>query len=147
MWGAIEDILDNVKKLNETKAWKTVMDKEVQEEVVRLNTQEQLYEDGIDSLGDTLGDYSEYTIFLKKQKGQKTSNITLKDTGAFYKSFKVKVDAKGFTIEADDIASYDRPLTDSFGLDILGLTEDNKSWLYDFLIEKYYEYIERKLLQ
>ena len=129
MWKAIEEILDNVKTLDEKEAWKFVIDKEVQDEIIRMNTQDQLYDDGIDSLSDSLGDYTPYTVMLKKQKGQKTSNITLKDTGAFYKSFKVKVIPSGFEIIADDESDYDFPLTDSFGIDILGLTEENKLYL------------------
>lgn len=149
MFGILEDILDNAKLLDETEAWFFVIDRELQDEIVRLNTQDQLYEDGIDSLNRKLGGdgkYSPYTITLKRQKGQRVDHITLKDTGAFYNSFKVTVNSRGFTIVADDKSHYDVPLTDDFGIDILGLTEDNKSWLYDFLIDKYLEYVERKLL-
>lgn len=147
MFGILEDILDNTKLLDETEAWFFVVDRDLQDEIVRLNTQEQLYDDGIDSLNRQLGEYTPYTVEIKKQKGQRTDHITLKDTGAFYNSFKVTVNSRGFTIIADDRSKYDVPLTDEFGIDILGLTEDNKSWLYDFLIDKYLDYVERKLLQ
>ena len=147
MWGVIDDILSKVKTLNEKEAWFFVIDKELKDEIIRLNTQDQLYEDGIDSLNDSLGDYSSYTIAIKNMKGQKTSNITLKDTGDFYKSFKVKVTATGFTIKADDSTKYDIPLTESFGIDILGLTEENKLFLYDYLEENYNKYVRKKLFQ
>jgi len=147
MWGVIDDILRKVKTLNEKEAWFFVIDEELKDEIIRLNTQDQLYEDGIDSLSETLGDYSSYTVARKSMKGQKTSNITLKDTGDFYKSFKVKVTATGFIIKADDSSKYDIPLTESFGLDILGLTEENKLFLYDYLEENYNKYVREKLLQ
>ena len=147
MWGAVEEILQNVKKLDEKEAWLFVIDKEVREEIIRLNTEEQLYEDGIDSLNEKLGDYSPYTIMIKRSKGQKTSHITLKDTGAFYESFKIEVNRTGLTIIADDTSKYDIPLTDDFGIDILGLTQDNKLYLFDWLDENYNNYVRRKLVQ
>ena len=125
MWGAIDRIINNAKSLNEKDAWLFVIDKEVKDEIIRLNTQEQLFDEGIDSLNRTLGDYTPYTVVLKKAKGQRTDHITLKDTGAFYNSFKVQVTSTGIIIQADDSSIYDIPLTKSFGLDILGLTNEN----------------------
>jgi len=147
MWGAIERILDNVKRLDEKEAWLRVIDKEVKEEIIRLNTEDQLYEDGVDSLNKKLGDYSPYTINLKRLKGQKTSHITLKDTGAFYNSFRITVSSTGITIIADDSSKYDIPLTDDFGIDVLGLTQDNKMFLFDWLDENYNRYVREKLLR
>jgi hypothetical protein len=147
MWGAIERIINNAKKLDEKEAWLEVIDKEVKEEIIRLNTEDQLYEDGVDSLNKKLGNYSPYTINLKNLKGQKTSHITLKDTGAFYDSFKVQVDRSGITIIADDESIYDIPLTEDYGIDILGLTDENKAFLFDWLDENYNKYVRRKLFQ
>ena len=146
MWGALENIINKATRLDEKKAWKFVIDKEVQDEIIRLNTEDQLYEDGIDSLNKKLGDYQPYTIVIKRRKGQKTSHITLKDTGAFYDSFKVRVTNNGLEIQADDSSRYDKPLTEEFGIDILGLTEDNKLWLYDWLEENYIRYVRREIL-
>jgi len=147
MWGAIERIIENAQKLDEKKAWLEVIDKDVKDEIIRLNTEDQMYEDGIDSLNNKLGDYSPYTVMLKRRKGQKTSHITLKDTGAFYDSFKVEVTRTGITIVADDESRYDIPLTDDYGIDILGLTEENKMYLFDWLDENYNKYVRRKLLR
>tara|TARA_R110000796_G_scaffold111023_1_gene222551 strand:- start:1819 stop:2262 length:444 start_codon:yes stop_codon:yes gene_type:complete len=147
MWGAIDRIINNAKSLNEKDAWLFVIDKEVKDEIIRLNTQEQLFDEGIDSLNRTLGDYTPYTVVLKKAKGQRTDHITLKDTGAFYNSFKVQVTSTGIIIQADDSSIYDIPLTKSFGLDILGLTNDNILWLFDYLDENYNKYVRKKLFQ
>jgi len=147
MFGVLYDLFDRVKKLNEGEAWVFSIDRNVQDEIIRLNTEDQLEEEGIDSLGRKLGDYSPYTVQIKKEKGQRYDHITLKDTGAFYRSFRVIVKKTGFEIIADDSSKYDVPLTDVFGLDVLGLTEQNKQWLYDFLIERYHEYVEQKIFQ
>jgi hypothetical protein len=146
MWGAVSDILDKAKKISDQEAWLFALDREAQDEIIRLNTEDQLYEEGIDSNDDTLGEYTVFTKAIKLSKGQRIDHVTLKDTGAFYDSFKVIIKKDGFEIIADDVSLYDRPLTDVYGLDILGLTEDNLSWLGAFIIDKYIEYIEKKLL-
>ena len=52
--------------------------------------------------GANTGSYSTFTIAEKKKKGQETKHVTLKDTGEFHKSFKVKHEGKGFAIEGDE---------------------------------------------
>lgn len=143
----IDEVLDQALKLDQVKAWHFVIDREAKDEIIRLNTEDQLEEEGIDAKGVSLGPYSEFTKAIKRSKGQRTDHVTLKDTGAFYNSFIVVVKDDGFEIIADDVSLYDRPLSDIYGIDILGLTEDNKSFLGDFIYSKYLEYIERELLQ
>lgn len=147
MWGAVTDILDKAKQLNEGDAWEFAIDVEAQDEIIRLNTQEQLYDEGIDSNENSLGEYSPVTKMIKTGLGQRIDHVTLKDTGAFYRSFRVIVKKDSFEIVADDVSLYDRPLTEVYGIDILGLTPDNLSWLGDFILTKYREYIEKHLLQ
>jgi hypothetical protein len=146
MFGILEDMIDNSLRLNETEAWKLSIDREMQDEIIRLNTEDQLYEEGIDSRGRSLGEYSPYTIEIKRSKGDRYDHITLKDTGAFYASFKVRATKTELIIEADDRSKYDRPLTEVFGEDILGLTDDNLDWLFDFILEKYLDYVDGRLL-
>ncbi|MCJ8343110.1 MAG: hypothetical protein MJH09_09740 [Cetobacterium sp.] len=114
-------------KLNEV-AFKIASEKEVKDLVIRLNTQgektSQLFELGEDSLGDSLGSYSPFTVEQKKKRGQPTNRITLKDTGEFYSSFNVVPYRGGFTIKANPIKE-DSNLYDDFGADIVGLNETN----------------------
>jgi len=61
---------------------------------------------GQDALGQkivTIGGspYRARTIKIKKRKGQPTSRVTLKDTGEFYDTFKVKFVQNGYEITAD----------------------------------------------
>lgn len=146
MWGAVTSLLERAKKLDEQEAWFFAIDVEAQDEIIRLNTQDQLYDEGIDSNENDLGDYTPFTKQEKSSKGQRTDHITLRDTGAFYKSFRVIVKRDSFEIIADDVSIYDEPLTEVFGIDILGLTEDNLSWLGHFILFRYREYVSEKLL-
>ena len=83
----------------------------------------------------------------KKEKGQRYDHPTLKNSGRFYKSFVVKVDSKGMQVMADFNVTGDDGgsgnILDSLknGLNVLGLTEENKGLLRDMLIVRYREYI------
>lgn len=105
-------------------------DENLKENIVHYNTIDQLFNQGIDSDGNSLGQYSASTIegtknYLgKKQKGQRYDHITLKDTGAFYDSFKVVQTQDGLLIVADPEKD-DTNLRDEFGNEIIGLTDEN----------------------
>lgn len=93
---------------------------------------EQLYEKGQDSKGDPLGQYTAFTVMYKQNvapalgNDTRTDHITLKDTGDFYKSFKIVVPTNGdyFEITADTLKD-DTDLAREFGIDILGLDDEN----------------------
>jgi len=98
----------------------------LENEIIRLN-QEQLYSSGQLSDGSFLDSYSPYTI-VKKQEARsghdsRVANMTLRDTGAFYKSFKVKITNENVLVYATD-GKTDKLITD-FGKNIFGLTEQN----------------------
>lgn len=93
--------------------------------IIDLN-QEQLYEYGIDSNGNSLGEYTPYTKQLKQEKGQRIDHITLKDTGDFYNSFQLIFNNSDGSIQIiADGQKEDTNLFREFGIDILGLTEEN----------------------
>lgn len=116
-------------------------DEEFQRFIIDLNTEEQLFEKGIDSLGASLGEYADATIegtanFKGKlEKGQPIDHITLKDTGDFYKSFAIKVQNGGFLIVADGQKD-DTNLLSEFGKEIVGLTDENLQIVIDAIKEK-----------
>ncbi len=147
MFGRVDTILKRSKNLDDDKAWRFVIDEQVQDEIVRLNTQDQLFDKGIDSLNNSLGDYSPITVIIKRRKGQKTSNITLRDTGEFYESFDVTVQRDGFTISADEMKD-DTSLTEEFGIDILGLTDDSLDQVIrEYILPNYRDYLLTELLR
>lgn len=112
--------------------------------IIDLNTEEQLYSQGVDSKGVQLGEYSTYTRGLKQNKGQRFDHITLKDTGEFYKSFSIKLEGSSFRIVADG-QKEDTNLFKEYGIDILGLTEDSMSVVVTAAVPIIQKYIKANL--
>lgn len=125
--------------------WFKSVDKDVMDMIIQMNTEDQLEEQGIDSLGRALGEYSPFTIAEKRMKGDRYDHITLKDTGAFYDSWIVWVDTTGINLDADDTSRYDEPLFEVWGVDVLGLTEDNMIILQEVIAENYINLIMERL--
>lgn len=118
--------------------------------ITDMNSEDQLYEQGINRLGVNIMDYAPYsplTIEIKKEKGQPYNRVTLRDEGAFEQSFYVEADTQQFTIKAADWKTED--LIQRYGRQILGLTEENKiiliwEYIYPELKAKTKEYIYGK---
>ena len=118
--------------------------------ITDMNSEDQLYEQGINRLGVNIMDYAPYsplTIEIKKEKGQPYNRVTLRDEGDFEQSFYVKADTQQFTIKAADWKTED--LIQRYGRQILGLTEENKiiliwAYIYPELKAKTKEYIYGK---
>lgn len=155
-----------VAKLDEDKLLKKILDDPLlQAQIIDLNTEKQLYEEGIDADGNTLGTYSNATIYGtnayegKIAKGQRYDHITLNDTGAFYKSFKVKNEKEGFFITADTfkggkttkqvfdsnsqsvrgVKVGDTDLAEQYGKQIMGLTKDSLNEIIPEVRERFVE--------
>jgi len=122
--------------------------KEYIKEILELNTQKQLYSQGVITTGikiETFHPYTPLTIKLKSEKGQKISNVTLKDTGEFYANFFINFKEDSFSIGSDDPKA--EKLTSNnfrigFGKEIYGLTDESieiiRKLVYDKLMEKLY---------
>ena len=122
--------------------------------IIELNTDKQLYEEGIDSLGVSLGNYAATTIEGtanfegRKSKGLRFDHITLFDTGQFYKSFEVIIRNENdafFFIDADPMRD-DTNLFDEWGADIVGLTDKSKEILGDKLKVELQKEVRRLML-
>lgn len=142
----IDNMIDKAKAMSLDKAWIFAVDKEVQNEILRINTEEQLDEQGVDSLGRSLGDYSPFTVSMKRFKGDRYDHITLNDEGDFHNSFTVRVVADGWIQDADDSSKYDEPLFEVYGLDVLGITDENLKYIQEMIIENFIKYVRTKLL-
>ena len=98
-------------------------------------TENQLFEKGEDGLGNPLGEYADSTKFFKEiiagQLGRSTrsDHITLKDTGEFYESVRIKLTSKGIEIVAETKKD-NNDLIDKFGKEILFINDEN---LDDFI--------------
>jgi len=111
---------------------KIVQKPEIKAFILRLNRQ-QLYNKGEDSKGESLGEYSPFTIEEKRSKGQPFDRITLFDSGEFYNSFYIKVSGNEIEILSDPIKDDGTNLLREFGEDILGLTEEDQDKLSEMI--------------
>ena len=75
---------------------------------------------------------SDFTIEEKKSKGQPTDRITLKDTGDFYKSWKITKTNTGLLISINPIKD-DTNLLEEWG-EMRGLTKENKAILNEQIL-------------
>lgn len=125
------------------------MDKSFQQLIISLNIHDQLYDKGIDSLGNKLGEYSPRTIEGTKnfkgkiEKGQPYDHITLNDTGEFYESFRVTLRGADIVISAQTIKE-DTDLIKEWPY-IIGLTDENLQIVIDkareILVPKLRDYL------
>ena len=149
-FGALTDLINNTKALSRDGALFFVFSQpDTQDEIIRLNTDEQLFERGIDSEGQSLGTYAASTIIRKSAEGIAHPSpyawVTLFNDGDFYESFQIFVDKDSFTIVADS-EKPSQDLAETYGEDIVGLTELSKEDLNSYLIDYIIEYLTKKLL-
>lgn len=94
--------------------------------IVSAIADDQLYRRGINGKGEKIMNYMPYTITTiknKKLKGQPTTRVTLRDTGAFHESMYVVFDSEGFYITASDEKT--QGLVEKYGEEIFRLTDKN----------------------
>lgn len=94
--------------------------------IVSAIADDQLYRRGINGRGEKIMSYMPYTaktIQNKKRKGQPTTRVTLRDTGAFHKSMFVVFDSEGFYVTASDEKT--EKLVKKYGEEIFRLTDKN----------------------
>lgn len=123
---------------------------ELQELIIELNTQDQLFERGEDKLGRRLdslgGGYAPYTIEIKTSKGQPTDRVTLKDTGAFYDSFRIVVPngANYIVIVANVIKDGD-DINEEWGGYVIGLQPENIQKVIDYVKPKFVQILKERV--
>jgi hypothetical protein len=94
--------------------------------IVSAIADDQLYRRGINGRSEKIMSYMPYTtktIQNKKRKGQPTTRVTLRDTGAFHKSMFVVFDSEGFYVTASDEKT--EKLVKKYGEEIFRLTDKN----------------------
>lgn len=158
MFDALKNKVNKLKQLNTQKGRNEVLksvfdDEDVKEFVIGLNTDGddvgQLYFFGIDSTGDKLLPYAKRTVEIKKLEGLPFDRTTLFHEGDFYKTFVVKVFKNHFTINANPIKIDEdgekSNLFENYGEDILGLTDDSKEELVDFILDEIIKEVKKVL--
>ena len=122
-----EQLIKNIKKVKKLgiESLAAAAVKESEDMIIALNTDEQLYNKGINNDGSPVEPaYTRTTVSIKKKKGQPSNRVTLKDTGDFHDSFKAKVERNKVTIYATDKKA--AKLEKKYGSKIYGLTKENK---------------------
>lgn len=132
-----------------------LQNQDLQNKILDLNRIGQLYEKGIDSQGKSLKDiggsqftasgYAPFTLKIKQEKGQRTDHITLKDTGDFYASFTITIGEDAFYIDANPVKD-DTNLFTEWGEDIIGLTDESRDVLVEWIINELHPKIIEYLL-
>jgi hypothetical protein len=99
--------------------------------LIDYNVEDQLFERGVTSEGVSISSYAPYspiTVSIKKEKGQKTRMVTLRDEGDFHESFFLEARDEDFEIYATDVKTGE--LVEKYGDEIFGITEEN---IQDFI--------------
>lgn len=94
--------------------------------IVSAIADDQLYRRGINGREIKIMDYMPYeesTIRIKKEKGQPTTRVTLRDTGSFHENMSVVFDEEGFYITSSDDKT--EALKNKYGSLIFRLTNKN----------------------
>lgn len=103
-------------------------------EILEMNTDAQLYDKGVDSMGKPVQPkYTPFTVSLKMLKGQPTGRVTLRDEGDFYESFEILWLRTAFLLTATNWKT--QKLVSKYGAAIFGLTTESVGELTDMLRE------------
>ena len=143
----LEEILNKTQNINLDELFVDVFqESRVQEFVEDLN-KDQLFA-GVDSnnvdLEDIGGDYTNKTKAIKRFKGQPVDRVTLRDTGDFYDSIELELEAAA----VDFVADFDKEgvdLRDRWGQNLLGLTEQSKEKLKEFVLPIFQQKIRQRI--
>jgi hypothetical protein len=141
--------LRRAKMISERVFWRTAFnDPNFTNYILDLIRNDQLFSQGIDSDGDIIGYYSEWTEMMNPDKRAGTP-YTLKDTGEFYESMIIYIYDNLIEIDADPIKKDDKGeetnLFNEYGENIIGLTDENLSKVALILANKYKTEIIRVL--
>jgi hypothetical protein len=116
----------------------------VQTLIINYNRQEQLFAQGIDIYGNIVGFYSLTTSLINPSKRVNTP-YNFKDTGEFFRSFKVIVEEDGFVIDADADKLIDSEIIES-EQQILGLTKESKEKLVQMVLPSLIDQVRKQIL-
>ena len=130
MFESLIRVCNNIKQIDEKKIFKEIFsDRELQEDIANLN-KDQMYEQGIlDIPTGSVFQYAPFTLeYKQKQAGKlgrdtRSDHITLKDTGEFYDSIKVRAEQETIIISGD-MKKPDNDLEKQFP-NALGLTDES----------------------
>jgi len=151
-FGRLSDLVNKGKTLRNNRvlsySFKT---KAIQDFIIQLNTDEQLFNEGVDRTGEIVGRYAKKTerIYAGQSFGGKAKiagePYFFLDTGSLFDSFSVVVGTDSITIIATDVAKLADVMENP---DLLvGLTDDSKHELIKEAMPIIRDYIIKHLLK
>lgn len=124
---------------------------ESKELIIRLNTEDQLFNKGEDATGRTLesigGAYSPFTVENKKRQGLPFDRVTLADTFEFHDSWTIIVRIDEIEIVVDPIKPGGVNLLDEWGENVVGLNEENLNVYRQYVKEALKKLLRKELSQ
>lgn len=142
---ALDIFYKRVESLDENQLWIDSVTVDVQDEIIRLNTQVQLGEEGIDADGQSLGEYAPLSIAIRTDLGLQTSFIDFKITGFYWDSFDTEVNENDIEIRVDEPRFSELVDDLLFSENHVGLTEENMKIIQEMILIYYYENIKERL--
>lgn len=144
----LETLLKNVSGLNVDHLILEAC-KEVEKQIVKLNTKNQLFFRGINANDRKLKPYAESTRRHKIAKNLPTWT-TLYETGKFHSSFRLEIRGEEIWFTAPENErgrgfSLRDHLVKVYGKDIFGLTEDSMERLKKMILEELYKLIAKNV--
>ena len=139
-------------KNKENQIFKIVVDnRTIKDLIVFLNTEQQMGEEHVDSLGQELfnkfTDRTTYSLFQEKRHRERAGKpYRLFDTGDYWDSFEAKV-GNGFIVIKSDPRKGDDNIEDSFGNNLEGLTDESLKALIKLAHEFYVKWYRREILR
>ncbi len=112
-----------------------------------LNYQaQQMFEGKRSTGGDIKPRYSTLTVKIKREKGQVTDRVTLRDTGYFYHSLYFVVKPESFEFKSSDKKQWD--IIDKYGVWVFGLNPTyRKLYVEEILRYEYINNIKNKFIK
>lgn len=127
---AITNLIGNLTKYRDNiNNYMEDITRSIEDEIKEINVHQQ-YDLGQDRNGDAITpEYAESTIRYKRRKGQPTDRVTLQDTGRYHDTFKIRYEAEGFELYANDwkVGFLDK----KYGKEIYGLQDEAARELAD----------------
>lgn len=127
---AITNLIGNLTKYRDNiNNYMEDITRSIEDEIKEINVH-QHYNLGQDRNGDAITpEYAESTIRYKRRKGQPTDRVTLQDTGQYHDTFKIRYEAEGFELYANDwkVGFLDK----KYGKEIYGLQDEAARELAD----------------
>lgn len=144
----IHEICERLKQIDEKRLFKIILNNEqFKDLIIELNTDVQLRQQHIDSLGNKL--FNQYTgrdfYGAGDELGRDGEPYEVYNSGAYFDSFKIEIEEGYILIESNPIKGQDS-LFEMYTEDIEGLTEDSLIKLQELAKELYVNWIERNIM-